>query len=241
MLERDDLVNLQDELNQNIVFRTLEKELYDFAHASLREYCRDKLPEGEKVKLHSKAARCIESLKDKLPERYVYFSLADHLFLGQEYKKALELNLRLGSLLYALFDYTTALRLTEQAEICAGKANDRYALAAALHQKGMILHDLGRFSASLDSYNQSLNIYRKKLLDSDPSNVNSQSDVAMTSNNIGTLLAGMGKRDEAREYYKNALATFEDLKDAERASIVKGKIAMLQEASYKKWWQFWKK
>jgi hypothetical protein len=66
MLKELDLVVLKDELDQSLVFRRLETELYDFAHPSLREYRRKELPEGARIKLHSQAAKCLENLEARL-------------------------------------------------------------------------------------------------------------------------------------------------------------------------------
>ncbi|MDD1754879.1 MAG: ATP-binding protein [Methanothrix sp.] len=66
MLKEEDLVVLKDELDQSLIFRRLETELYDFAHPSLREYRRKELPEGAAVKLHSQAAKCLENLEARL-------------------------------------------------------------------------------------------------------------------------------------------------------------------------------
>lgn len=62
--EAHELARLQDELNQSVVFRRLEKEIYDFAHPSLREYRRNELPESISVMLHAKAARCMETMQN---------------------------------------------------------------------------------------------------------------------------------------------------------------------------------
>ena len=66
MLKEQDLVILQDELDQSLVFRRLETELYDFAHPSLREYRRKELPESAVKMLHSQAAKCLENLEARL-------------------------------------------------------------------------------------------------------------------------------------------------------------------------------
>lgn len=63
MLKEHDLVVLQDELDQSLVFRRLETELYDFAHPSLREYRRKELPQSAVKMLHSQAAKCLENLE----------------------------------------------------------------------------------------------------------------------------------------------------------------------------------
>ena len=137
-IENTEIARLQDELNQSVVFRRLEREKYDFAHHSLREYRRNELPESVMIESHVRAARCFEVMGDTAPDEWlVDLSLAEHLFLGQEYEKALELNLRLGGLLYDRFDYDSALQLTERAKTCAEKTKDKNMLTGALHQKGI--------------------------------------------------------------------------------------------------------
>lgn len=161
MLKESDMTRLQDELDQSVVFRRLKREEYDFVHSSLREYRQEELPESAAVELHSQAARCFETLRDRFDEWSADLSIAEHLFFGQEYEVALKLNLRLGARLYDLFDYGMALQLTERAKTCAEETNDRDMLAAALHQNGMILQSIYRFLDSLDAYKQSLKIERE--------------------------------------------------------------------------------
>ena len=43
--------------------------------------------------------------------------IAEHLFLSKDYARALEPNLRLGAKSCALFDFNSALKFTERAEI----------------------------------------------------------------------------------------------------------------------------
>ncbi|MFB0562310.1 MAG: AAA family ATPase, partial [Candidatus Lokiarchaeia archaeon] len=148
-IKEEDMAELQDEFDHSIVFRRLERESYDFAHASLREYRRKELPESSMIRLHSQAAKCLESLKERLLDKwFVAISLAEHLFYGQQYEKALALNLQLGDELYDLFDFHLALQLTERAKTCAEKTNNKYKLASALHQKGLILQSIFRFPDS---------------------------------------------------------------------------------------------
>jgi len=150
--EEHEIARLHDELNQSVVFRRLEKESYDFSHPSLREYRRKELPESVMIGLHAQAARCFDALRDRFPEWFVDLALAEHLFFGQEYEKALELNLRLGDRLYDLFDYNVALQLTERAKTCAEKTNNKRMVAVALHQKGLILQSIFEFLDSLVVY-----------------------------------------------------------------------------------------
>lgn len=63
MLEENDIIRLKDEFDQSHVFRRLDRELYDFAHPSLREYRRKELPESASKELSSRAAKCFEHLE----------------------------------------------------------------------------------------------------------------------------------------------------------------------------------
>lgn len=161
-IEKTDIARLQDELDQSVVFRRQERESYDFAHHSLREYRRKELAESVMIELHIQAARCFEALSDTFSDKWlVDLSLAEHLYIGQEYEKALELNLRVGDMLYDRFDFGLALQLTERAKTCAEETNDKSTLATVLHQKGIILHSIFHFRESLDYYNKSLDIERE--------------------------------------------------------------------------------
>ncbi|MDI6814925.1 MAG: ATP-binding protein [Dehalococcoidales bacterium] len=185
-VEQQDIVRLQDELNQSFVFQRLGKQFYDFAHPSLREYRRKELPEGVLIGLHAKAARCFEALADKLADKWsVVLALAEHLFFGQEYEKALELNLAIGDRLYDLFDFSSALLMTDRARTCAEKTNNKPMLAVALHQKGLILQSDFRFPDSLDAYNQSLAIKRE---------IGDESGEAVSLRTIKALKEKMGKK-----------------------------------------------
>jgi hypothetical protein len=66
MLKEQDTTRLQDELDQSLVFKRLEAEIYDFAHPSLREYRRKELPRGLVKALHSQAAKCLENLEERI-------------------------------------------------------------------------------------------------------------------------------------------------------------------------------
>ena len=66
MLKEQDTARLQDELDQSLVFKRLEAEIYDFAHPSLREYRRKELPRGMVKALHSQAAKCLENLEARI-------------------------------------------------------------------------------------------------------------------------------------------------------------------------------
>jgi len=196
-IENTTITRLQDELNQSIVFRRLEREAYDFAHHSLREYKRNELPESVMIQLHVQAARCFEVMGDTAPDEWlVDISLAEHLFLGQEYEKALELNLRLGGLLYDRFDYDSALQLTERAKTCAEKTNDKIMLTGALHQKGMILQSTYKFRDSLAAYNKSLEIEQE---------IGDRAGEASTLHQIGRVYQLTNRFEEALENYNKSL------------------------------------
>ena len=63
MLEEKDIIRLKDEFDHSPVFRKLDRELYDFAHPSLREYRRKELPTSASKELNSRAAKCFEHLE----------------------------------------------------------------------------------------------------------------------------------------------------------------------------------
>jgi tetratricopeptide (TPR) repeat protein len=196
-IENTEITRLQDELNQSVVFRRLESETYDFAHHSLREYRRNELPENVMIQSHVQAACCFEVMGDTASDKWlVDISLAEHLFLGQEYEKALELNLRLGNLLYDRFDYDSALQLIERAKTCAEKMNDRNMLASALHQKGMILQSIYKFRDSLFAYNKSLEIDRE---------IGNRAGEATTLHQIGMVYEETNRFEEALENYNKSL------------------------------------
>jgi len=204
-IENTKITRLQDELNQSVVFRRLERETYDFAHHSLREYRRNELPESVMIESHVQAARCFEVMGDTAQDKWlVNLSLAEHLFLGQEYEKALELNLRLGNLLYDRFDYDSALQLTERAKTCAEKTNAKFMLAGALHQKGMILQSIYNFRDSLAAYNKSLEIERE---------IGNRAYEATTLHQIGIVYELTNRFEEALGNYNKSLEIRQEIGD----------------------------
>ncbi|PXF59836.1 MAG: hypothetical protein C4B59_10530 [Candidatus Methanogaster sp.] len=225
MLKEGDIVRLQDELDRSVVFRRLKREEYDFVHSSLREYRREELPGRAAVELHSQAARCFETLRDGFDEWYADLSLAEHLFSGQEYGKALELNLRLGDRLYDLFDYGMALQLTKRAKICAEETNDRGMLAAALHQNGMILQSIYRFPDSLDAYNQSLEIKRE---------IGDLAGEARVLHQIGMVYQLTNRFDEALDLYNQSLEIEREIGNKPGEAISLRTIEALKEEMLKK-------
>ena len=225
MLKESDIVRLQDEFDQSVVFRRLKREEYDFVHSSLREYRMEELPESAAVELHSQAASCFEALRDRFDEWSADLPLAEHLFFGQEYEAALELNLRLGYRLYDLFDYGVALRLTERAEICAEETNNRDMLAAALHQKGMILQSMFRFSDSLDAYNQSLRSARE---------IGNLVYEATTLHQIGMVYQKTNRFGEALDFYNQSLEIEREVGNKSGEAISLRTIEALKEEMMKK-------
>jgi len=202
--KESDIVRLQDELNQSVVFRRLARESYDFAHPSLREYRRKELPESVMIRLHSQAAKCFEALRDRFPEWFVDLSLAEHLFFGREYKKALKSNLQLSGRLYDLFNFNLALQMTDRAKICAEKTNNKRMLAVALHRKGLTLQSIFRFSDSLDAYNQSLVIERE---------IGDKSGEARTLHQIGRVHELTNHFNKALKYYNQSLVIEREIGD----------------------------
>jgi tetratricopeptide (TPR) repeat protein len=225
MLKESDMTRLQDKLDQSVVFRRLKREEYDFVHSSLREYRREELPESAAVKLHSQAARCFETLRDRFDEWSADLSLAEHLFFGQEYEKALKLNLRLGDRLYDLFDYGMALQLTKRAKICAEETNNRNMLAAALHQNGMILQSIYRFSDSLDAYNQSLKIKQE---------IGDLAGEAPTLHQIGMVYEETNRFEEALDFYNQSLEIEREIGNKSGEAISLQTIEALKEEMLKK-------
>ncbi|RCV64707.1 Tetratricopeptide (TPR) repeat [Methanophagales archaeon] len=225
-IENAEITKLQDELNQSVVFRRLERETYDFAHHSLREYRRNELPESVMIQSHVQAACCFEVMGDTAPDKWlVGISLAEHLFLGQEYEKALELNLRLGDLLYDRFDYDSALQLTERAKTCAEKTNDKNMLASALHQKGMILQSIYKFPDSLFAYNKSLEIAQE---------LGNRAGEAATLHQIGIVYQLTNRFEEALENYNKSLEIKREVGNKSGEAISVETIKALKEKMQKK-------
>jgi len=66
MLGEKNITRLKDEFDQSHVFRRLDREKYEFAHPSLREYRRKELPESAIIELSKRAVNCVEHLKTKM-------------------------------------------------------------------------------------------------------------------------------------------------------------------------------
>ncbi len=204
--DKNNLVKLKDELGQSICFKRLEKELYDYSHPSLREYCREELPKSMKTTLHQKAAVCLERFKEGLsePEPSINFSLAEHYYEGEEWEQAAELNLQLGYWLYDHFSYGLALELTTRAEVSAGKLKNKDQYAHALHQKGMILQAIFRHSDALIAYKQCLEITRE---------IDNRDGEGNTLHQIGMVYQDTNKYPEALEHYGQSLKLKRELGD----------------------------
>jgi tetratricopeptide (TPR) repeat protein len=224
-IEDQHIASLKDELNQSVVFKRLDKESYEFAHPSLREYRKKELPESVMVALHSQAAKCLEGFRAKFPEKFVDLSLAEHLFLGHEYEKALALNLQLGDQFYDFFDFHSALEFTQRAKICAEMTNNSRELSAALHQTGMILQAIFSFSDSLDAYNQSLTVERE---------VGDHAGEALPLHQIGRVYEDTNRFDEALDFYNQSLTIEREVGDKSGEEISLRTIKALKEKMRKK-------
>ncbi len=220
--EEKRMARLQDELNQSVLFRNLEKEFYEFAHPSLREFRRKELPEGVLTRLHAQAAKCLETLKGRFPEESKDISLAEHYFFGQEHEKALDLNLQLGDRLYDLFDYGLALELTERAGTCAEETNDKDKLAHSFHQKGTILHSMFRFPDSLDAYNQCLEIARE---------IGNRAGEASTLHQIGIVYESTNHPEQALDAYNQSLEIEREIGDRAGEASTLHQIGMVYQST----------
>jgi tetratricopeptide (TPR) repeat protein len=217
-IEKEKIKRLQDDLEQSPAFVRIEKELYDFAHASLREYCRKELPESMRIGLHSKAARCLEALFKKVSELSAALSLAEHLFFGQMYEKANVLNLELGEKFYDLFDFNLALELTDRAIISAEKTENKDMLGGSLHQKGRILTSLFRFSEALDVYNLCLKIAQE---------IGSRIKEAATLHHIGIVYQETNQFEKALSHYNRSLEIAREMGDRAGEAVTLHQIGMV--------------
>ncbi len=192
-----EISQLKTEIERSHIFKELTKEEYDFAHPSLREYCRDRLTKTQREYLHLHAAKCRTSLKKEYSDQIsATFSLAMHFYLGKDYQKALSFNLESSKTLYNFFDFNLALKFTEQAKICAEKVNNKDELAHAYHQKGTLLLHLFKFSESKIAYNQSLKI--RKAIDN-------RAGEASILHQIGIVYQETNHFKKALDYYNQSL------------------------------------
>jgi|GEM_PF-245881 len=144
-------------------------------------------------------------MKETYPDKqYVEGSLAKHLFFAEEYKKALEPNLRLGERSYELLDFSSALQFTERAVICAEKTGNKEMLAAAFHQKGMILESMLRFDDALDAFNKSLVIARE---------IGDHEVEAKILQQMGLVYENTNRFKEATDHYNKSLNIWGEIGD----------------------------
>ncbi|MDD4498033.1 MAG: tetratricopeptide repeat protein [Methanosarcinaceae archaeon] len=83
--------------------------------------------------------------------------------------------------------------------------------ATVLNSLGVLfIRDMGCPEEANIRFEKALEIY-ESLLKNDPENVGYQSDVAMTLNNLGTLLSDIGRLEDAKGRYEKALEIYESL------------------------------
>lgn len=187
---------LQDELKRSYAFIETERGLYEFAHPSLREYRKDRLPEEDLVVFHENAAKCFKDRIGILPDKlYVNLSLAEHAFYGRDYQTAFALNFELGDMLSDRYNYTDALKLMTRAKMSAETLNNWEGMAAAYHHIGMIYQALYEGSKALDYYEQCLAISRE---------FNIRDGEAATLHQIGIVHAEERQYKIALEYYNQS-------------------------------------
>jgi len=195
---------LQSDLDNSIVFRRIERGLYDFGHSSLREYCRRELPGMQELELHKQATRCFENLLDKLPDKqHAFLSLARHAFYGDDCQTAFDLNFALGEGAYTHYDYPAALELVERAKISAERLHDRDKLAAAYHHLGMILQALYRYPEALDNYTLGLAVERE---------IGNREGEAGTLHQVGIVYSEMCQYEKALEFYTRSLTISQEVR-----------------------------
>jgi tetratricopeptide (TPR) repeat protein len=83
-----------------------------------------------------------------------------------------------------------------------GKGNQKD--PASIFDAALNLHESGRFQDAYPLYVKALKGF-ETFLKSDTANSQFQSYVAMTQNNLGNLLSVMGRREEAKVRYEQAL------------------------------------
>ena len=103
-----------------------------------------------------------EDMKESDYDKWqIELSLAEHLFLAEEYEKALEPNLKIGERLHELFDFSSALQFADRAVICSEKTRNKEKLIKSLNQKGNILRSTFRYSEAFEFHNKSLEIAKE--------------------------------------------------------------------------------
>ncbi len=96
-------------------------------------------------------------------------------------------------------DWTTALKICEQARDMAQKTKDAAGEANALDNSGLIYSRLGQYPKALEFYQQALSLYRQ---------IGNASGEAMMINNIGDVYRRFGKMPEAIENFQHASTLF---------------------------------
>lgn len=94
-----------------------------------------------------------------------------------------------------------------------------YMLAAALHQKGMILESISSFPDALNAYNQSLQIEEK---------IGDRAGEAQTLHQIGMVYQLMDQFEKALEYYDESLQIDGEIGNKQGERIILRAIRILK-------------
>ena len=150
----------------------------------------------------------------------IELSLAEHLFLAEEYEKALGPNLRIGKRLHKLFDFGSALQFTDRAVICSEKTHNTEKLIESLNQKGEILRSTFRYSDALEVLNKCLEIAKQ---------IGDRAGEASTLHQIGRVYQLTNRFQEALVSYNQSLEIEKQIGNEAGAEISNKAIASLQE------------
>lgn len=149
----------------------------------------------------------------------IELSLAEHLFLAEEYEKALEPNLRIGERLHELFDFSSAIQFTDRALICSEKTQNKEKLIESLNQKGKILQSTFRYSDAIEVHNKSLEIAKE---------IGDRAGEAMALHQIGMVYEDTNRFQEALESNNRSLEIERETGNEAGAEISNKAIAALQ-------------
>ncbi len=129
----------------------------------------------------------------------------------------------LGEVRKAIEYYEMALKITQE-------IGDRNSEGKSLGGLGIAYEKLSDVKKAIEYYEKALKIAQE---------TGDKSSEGTWLINLGATFQDEKKYKEALKYYKNALRIFKDLKDEERALIVKENMIKLS-ACTKNWWQFWR-
>jgi tetratricopeptide (TPR) repeat protein len=204
MLNRADLANLADELDASPAFYRRDRNDYEFAQASLREYRLAGLPDDALTELHAHAADCCEALQERLIRPAVDYAIAEHRFLARQFGPALRQNVELSEAAFDHFDLSTTLLLAERALVCMEETGDRRLLGRALFQKGRVLRRRRRFAEAGECLDQCL-----KLAEA----AGDRTAEAKYLRQLGLLRFEQSDYERATEIYARSLALSRELGD----------------------------